>query len=128
MEVALVVVGAVVLAWFGVVRPELRDAAERTGDSVGDGTTTSTILAHAILSEGTRNIAAGASATLTVTFAPAATGSASGSVTIASNATGSPLSIPVSGTGVQHDVALNWGASTSSAISSITARLCEMKT
>ena len=40
----------------------LRGAAERTGDSVGDGTTTSTILAHAIFSEGVRNIAAGASA------------------------------------------------------------------
>jgi chaperonin GroEL len=40
----------------------LRGAAERTGDAVGDGTTTSTILAHAIFSEGVRNIAAGASA------------------------------------------------------------------
>jgi chaperonin GroEL len=40
----------------------LRNAAERTGDAVGDGTTTSTILAHAIFSEGVRNIAAGASA------------------------------------------------------------------
>jgi chaperonin GroEL len=40
----------------------LRSAAERTGDMVGDGTTTSTILAHAILAHGIRNIAAGASA------------------------------------------------------------------
>jgi chaperonin GroEL len=40
----------------------LRDAAERTGDAVGDGTTTSTLLAHAIVAEGMRNIAAGASA------------------------------------------------------------------
>jgi chaperonin GroEL len=40
----------------------LRGAAERTGDAVGDGTTTSTILAHAIFAEGVRNIAAGASA------------------------------------------------------------------
>jgi chaperonin GroEL len=40
----------------------LRDAAERTGDAVGDGTTTSTILAHAIVHDGVRNIAAGASA------------------------------------------------------------------
>ncbi len=40
----------------------LRDAAERTGDAVGDGTTTSTLLAHAIFAEGVRNIAAGASA------------------------------------------------------------------
>ncbi len=40
----------------------LREAAERTGDAVGDGTTTSTILAHAIFADGLRNIAAGASA------------------------------------------------------------------
>jgi chaperonin GroEL len=40
----------------------LRGAAERTGDAVGDGTTTSTLLAHAIFSDGVRNIAAGASA------------------------------------------------------------------
>jgi len=39
----------------------LREAAERTGDAVGDGTSTSTLLAHAILCEGIRNIAAGAS-------------------------------------------------------------------
>jgi chaperonin GroEL len=40
----------------------LREAAERTADAVGDGTTTSTIIAHAIFAEGLKNIAAGASA------------------------------------------------------------------
>jgi chaperonin GroEL len=40
----------------------LRQAAEKTGDAVGDGTSTSTILAHAIVAEGVRNVAAGASA------------------------------------------------------------------
>jgi chaperonin GroEL len=40
----------------------IRQAAERTGDSVGDGTSTSTVLAHAILVEGIRNVTAGASA------------------------------------------------------------------
>jgi chaperonin GroEL len=40
----------------------LRQAAERTGDVVGDGTSTSTILAHAILADGVRNVTAGASA------------------------------------------------------------------
>jgi chaperonin GroEL len=39
-----------------------RQAAERTGDVVGDGTTTSTLLAAAIFADGVRNIAAGASA------------------------------------------------------------------
>jgi chaperonin GroEL len=40
----------------------LREAAARTGDAVGDGTTTATLLAHAIFSDGLRNVAAGASA------------------------------------------------------------------
>lgn len=40
----------------------LREVAELTGESVGDGTSTSTILAHAIFSEGLKNVTAGASA------------------------------------------------------------------
>jgi chaperonin GroEL len=40
----------------------LRQAAEKTGDVVGDGTSTATILAHAIYADGVRNVAAGASA------------------------------------------------------------------
>ncbi len=40
----------------------LRQAAERTGDLVGDGTSGSTILANAMFSDGVRNVAAGASA------------------------------------------------------------------
>lgn len=40
----------------------LRQAAERTGEAVGDGTSTSTVLAHAILADGVRNVVAGASA------------------------------------------------------------------
>ncbi len=40
----------------------LRQAAVKTGDVVGDGTSTSTILAHTILAEGVRNVVAGASA------------------------------------------------------------------
>jgi chaperonin GroEL len=40
----------------------LRQAAEKTGDVVGDGTSTSTILAHAIFADGIRNVVAGASA------------------------------------------------------------------
>ncbi|MFM8498331.1 MAG: chaperonin GroEL [Planctomycetia bacterium] len=40
----------------------LREAAERTSDVVGDGTTTATLLAHAIFADGLRNLAAGASA------------------------------------------------------------------
>ncbi|MGO9605469.1 MAG: chaperonin GroEL [Candidatus Binataceae bacterium] len=40
----------------------IRQAAERTGEAVGDGTSTATILAYAIFAEGVRNVAAGASA------------------------------------------------------------------
>jgi len=39
----------------------LRQAAEKTGEAVGDGTSTATILAHAIFADGTRNVVAGAS-------------------------------------------------------------------
>ncbi|MDH4312074.1 MAG: chaperonin GroEL [Gammaproteobacteria bacterium] len=40
----------------------LRQAAEKTGDEVGDGTSTATVLAHAIFADGVRNVTAGASA------------------------------------------------------------------
>src|SRR5512137_2556910 len=40
----------------------MRQAAEKTGDMVGDGTSTATILAHAIFADGVRNVVAGASA------------------------------------------------------------------
>jgi chaperonin GroEL len=40
----------------------IRQAAERTGELVGDGTTTSTLIAAVIFAEGVKNIAAGASA------------------------------------------------------------------
>jgi chaperonin GroEL len=40
----------------------IRQAAERTGEAVGDGTSTATILAHAIYAEGLKNVVAGASA------------------------------------------------------------------
>jgi chaperonin GroEL len=40
----------------------IRQAAERTGELVGDGTTTSTLIAASIFAEGVKNIAAGASA------------------------------------------------------------------
>jgi hypothetical protein len=58
----------------------------------------------------------GQTATLNVTFAPAATGSATGSVTVTSNASNSPGMISLSGTGVQpvsHSVTLSWTASAS---------------
>jgi hypothetical protein len=61
---------------------------------------------------------AGQTATLNVTFAPAATGSVTGSVLVASNASNSPASITLSGTGVQpvHLATLTWTESTSTVI------------
>ncbi|MCU0502640.1 MAG: chaperonin GroEL, partial [Anaerolineae bacterium] len=38
----------------------LKEAATKTNDVAGDGTTTATVLAHAIVTEGLRNVAAGA--------------------------------------------------------------------
>lgn len=40
----------------------IREAAERTGSAVGDGTSTATVLAYALYADGIRNVAAGASA------------------------------------------------------------------
>jgi chaperonin GroEL len=40
----------------------LRQAAEKTGELVGDGTSTAAILSHAIFADGLRNVVAGASA------------------------------------------------------------------
>jgi chaperonin GroEL len=42
----------------------LREAATKTNDIAGDGTTTATLLAHTIISEGMKNVAAGANAML----------------------------------------------------------------
>jgi chaperonin GroEL len=38
----------------------LKEAATKTNDIAGDGTTTSTVLAHSIVTEGMKNLAAGA--------------------------------------------------------------------
>jgi hypothetical protein len=62
-------------------------------------------------------LAPGQTATLTATFAPSGTGSVTGSVSVASNATNSPDSISLSGTGVtaaNHSVLLSWSPSVSS--------------
>jgi Cep192 domain 4/Abnormal spindle-like microcephaly-assoc'd, ASPM-SPD-2-Hydin len=64
-------------------------------------------------------IAAGQTAELNVVFAPKVTGSVSGALSLVSNATNSPNSLAVAGTGVSstaHSVALNWAASSSSGV------------
>jgi hypothetical protein len=66
-----------------------------TGITVsGTGLTTSGVAVPATLSPSSQ-------AVLSVTFAPTAVGAVTGTVTVTSNGTGSPLAIPVSGTGVQ---------------------------
>jgi hypothetical protein len=64
-------------------------------------------------------LAAGQTAELNVVFAPKATGSVSGIVSLVSNATNSPNSLAVTGTGVSsttHSVSLSWLASSSSGV------------
>lgn len=59
------------------------------------------------------------SATLRATFAPAAIGAQTGTIAVSSNATNSPASIALSGTGVAaagHSVALSWNPSGSGAV------------
>jgi len=61
-------------------------------------------------------LSASQSLTFGIVFSPTTAGNAAGTVTVTSNATGSPASIALSGTGVQqvpHTVSLSWTASTS---------------
>ena len=61
----------------------------------------------------------GQTAVLNVTFTPAMATGVTGSVTVASNATNSPATITLSGTGVQpvsHSATLDWTASTSTVV------------
>jgi HYDIN/CFA65/VesB family protein/Ig-like domain-containing protein/centrosomal CEP192-like protein/immunoglobulin I-set domain protein len=61
----------------------------------------------------------GQTAALKATFTPAATGSLTGSVSVTSNATNSPDTIALSGTGLaqaNHSVSLSWSPSTSTVI------------
>jgi hypothetical protein len=61
------------------------------------------------------SLAAGASCTVSVTFAPTAAGSASGSLSVSSSAPGSPLTVALSGTGTSAstNLALNQPATSS---------------
>jgi hypothetical protein len=67
-------------------------------------------------------LAAGQSASFTVTFAPQASGSVSGAISFVSNASNSPTTETFSGTGTQpsgpptHSVSLSWGPSLSTVI------------
>ena len=59
------------------------------------------------------------STTATIVFLPAITGSVSGSLTVSSNATNSPSTVSLSGSGVNlvtHSTTLNWTASVSSVV------------
>jgi hypothetical protein len=62
------------------------------------------------------SLAAGASCTVTVTFAPTAAGSASGTLSVNSSAPGSPLTVALSGTGTSSNtnLALNAAVTASS--------------
>jgi hypothetical protein len=66
-----------------------------------------------------QTIGAGQTATLGVSFTPASAATVSGTVTVTSNATNSPISVALSGTGTQavaHSVSLSWTASTSTVV------------
>jgi hypothetical protein len=61
------------------------------------------------------SVAAGGACTVAVTYTPSAAGSSSAALTIEDNASGSPQSVSLSGTGI-HDVILSWTASPSSGV------------
>ncbi|HJS28622.1 MAG TPA: chaperonin GroEL [Anaerolineales bacterium] len=58
----------------------LKEAATKTNDIAGDGTTTSTVLAHAIVTEGLKNLAAGANPMLLKRGIEAATAAVAGRI------------------------------------------------
>ena len=63
-----------------------------------------------------RTVAAGQTASFTVTFAPQVAGGSPGSISFVSDASNSPTGVTLTGTGVQpvqHSVSLSWNASTS---------------
>ncbi len=63
------------------------------------------------------NLAAGQTTTLSVTFAPSASGAVTGSVTVASNASNSLETVSLSGSGMQvaqHSVSLTWAENSGS--------------
>jgi hypothetical protein len=61
------------------------------------------------------SVAAGGNCTIAVLFTPSAAGTLTASLSIADNASGSPQSVSLSGTGT-HDVILTWTPSTTSGI------------
>ena len=61
------------------------------------------------------SIAAGANCTIAVMFTPSATGTRTAALSIADNATGSPQTVSLSGSG-SHDVILAWPASATSGV------------
>ena len=61
------------------------------------------------------SVAAGGKCTIAVQFTPAATGARTGALSINDNASGSPQSVALSGSGT-HDVMLSWAASTTTGI------------
>lgn len=68
------------------------------------------------------SLAAGAACTVSVQFKPAAPGAASGSLQVASSAPGSPLTVPLSGTGITSstNLALNQPVTASGSTQSFT--------
>ena len=67
-------------------------------------TVTGTDAAQFSVNPASFNLSAGVSQTVTVTFAPTSTGAKSGTLSITHNATGSPSSVSLSGTGVAPDL------------------------
>ena len=61
------------------------------------------------------SVAAGGNCTIAISFAPLASGARGGSLTITDNASGSPQSVSLAGTGT-HDVTLSWTDSTTPGI------------
>ena len=128
--------GACVLPVLGVAPSSLSFGNVTVGNSstqtvtlTGSGTTATTISQATVSGTGFSisgpalpiTLTVGQTASFSVTFTPAATGSASGNVAFVSNALDTPFNQTLSGAGVttvSHSVSLSWTPSTSSNIAS----------
>jgi hypothetical protein len=104
-------------------QPVEMTSAGQTVTLTNSGTTTLSISSFAVTGANSSDfvqnnncgssVAAGANCTIVVLFTPSASGARSAALSISDNATGSPQTVSLSGTG-SHDVILSWTASPTS--------------
>jgi Abnormal spindle-like microcephaly-assoc'd, ASPM-SPD-2-Hydin len=116
----VVALSSTVLTFAGQLKSTISAAQTVTLSNTGDGTLT--ISGMAITGDFTEtntcngSVAAGANCTISVTFSPTAKGARNGLLTITDNASGSPHTVPLTGTGADFSLMAASGGSTSATV------------